>query len=272
MPELPEVETIRFQLAGKILHKKISGVEVKYAGLLNVSAKEFIKAVEGAKITGIKRRAKILIIDLSSGWSLLIHFKLTGQLIYDGKSGIDQPHLIYHFSDGSQLKHFDFRKFGYVKLVKSQELKKYLEKEKLGPEPLEKEFTLERFRQLLVLKPKAKIKPLLMDQTFIAGVGNIYSQEACFAAKILPIRPAGSLSPEEVKDLYQGLRQILQESIQHQGTSVDAYVDAFGQEGDYFSRLKVYGRGGQKCWRCGAILKEMKLGGRGTVWCPRCQR
>lgn len=272
MPELPEVETIRLQLAGKILHKKITGVEVKYAGLLNVSANEFIKAVEGAKITDIRRRAKLLIIYLSSGWNLLVHLKLTGQLIYDGKLGIGQPHIIYHFNDGSQLKHYDFRKFGYVRLIKSQELERCLEKEKLGPEPLDKNFTLEKFRQLMARKPKAKIKPLLMDQSFLAGIGNIYAQEACFYAKILPIRRAGNLSPGEVKNLHHGLRKILQASIQHQGTSADAYVDAFGQEGDYAVLLMVYGRGGQKCRRCGTILKEAKLAGRGTVWCPKCQK
>lgn len=272
MPELPEVETIRRQLLEKVCGKKITRAEVKYAGLLNVSAKEFVKAVEGAKITDIRRRAKLLIIYLSSGWSLLIHLKLTGQLICDGKSGLGQPHLIYHFSDGLTLKHYDFRKFGYVRLIKSQELEKYLEKEKLGPEPLDKNFTLEKFRQLMARKPKAKIKPLLMDQSFLAGIGNIYAQEACFYAKILPIRRAGNLSPGEVKYLHHGLRKILQDSIHCKGTSADAYVDAFGQEGDYFSHLKVYGRGGQKCRRCGTILKEAKLAGRGTVWCPKCQK
>lgn len=272
MPELPEVETIRRQLLGKLCGQTIKSVEINFAGLLNVPAKKFAQAVVGAKVSDIQRRAKLLIIVLSSSWSLIIHLKLTGQLILDGRPGLGEPHLVYHFRDGSVLKHYDFRKFGYLKLVKSSEVSRELEKEAFGPEPLDKNFTLEKFRQLLAARPKTKIKPLLMDQSFLAGVGNIYAQEACFFAKILPTRPAGSLSPAEVKDLFEGLRVILQESIEQKGTSADAYLDAFGQEGDYFSRLKVYGRGGEKCRRCGAVLKEAKLAGRGTVWCPKCQK
>jgi formamidopyrimidine-DNA glycosylase len=196
---------------------------------------------------------------------------MTGQLIYNGKDGIGEPHIIYTFADGSQLKHYDFRKFGYVKLIKTSEVQKQLEKEKLGPEPLEKGFTLEKFHILFASKPKAKIKPLLMDQTFLAGVGNIYAQEACFYAKVLPTRQVGTLTNKEIKELYNGLQKILKDSIESKGTSADSYVDAFGREGDYLLKLKVYGRGGQKCLRCSAVLKEAKLAGRGTVWCPKCQ-
>lgn len=272
MPELPEVETIRLQLLSKIRGKRIQNVNIKFAGLLNVPAKEFIKAVVGARIRSIDRRAKLLIINLSNGWSLIIHLKLTGQLIYDGRPGIGAAHIIYTFFDGSELKHYDFRKFGYVKLVKSGEVKKRLEKEKIGPEPLDKDFTLKKFKELLAKKPRSPIKPFLMDQTFLAGVGNIYSQEACFYAHILPTRKVGTLKEKEIKDLYNGLKKILKESIDYKGSSVDAYVDVLGRQGEYAPKLKVYGQGGEKCPSCGAALKEAKLAGRGTVWCAECQR
>ncbi len=272
MPELPEVETLRLQLKAKILNKKIKQVEVNFPGLLNVLVEQFIKAVKGARINGIKRRAKILILGLSSGWSLMVHLKLTGQLICDGEAGTGEPHLVYTFSDGSRLKHYDFRKFGYVKLVKTAEVEKILEKEKLGPEPLEKDFTLAKFQKILQNKPKAKIKPLLMDQRVLAGVGNIYAQETCFFAKISPTRYAGSLTQKEIENLYHGLREILQEAILRHGSSVDAYLDLNGKPGNYVPLLKVYGRGGQKCPRCNAILKQIKLAGRGTIFCPKCQK
>jgi formamidopyrimidine-DNA glycosylase len=276
MPELPEVETIRLGLIPRVRNKKIKKVEVVFPGFVNVPAKEFVKAVAGARINDISRRAKLLIFDLSNDWSLVVHLKLTGQLIYDveqaSKPGIGEPHIVYTFSDGSQLKHYDFRKFGYARLVKTDKVEEYLKKEKFGPEPLDKDFTLEKFKELLKKKPKSPIKPLLMDQTFIAGVGNVYAQEACFYAKVLPARKAGTLTEAEIKNLYEGLIKILKESIKYKGSSVDTFVDISGEQGGYAPHLKVYGRGGQKCSRCGTILKEAKLAGRGTVWCPRCQR
>lgn len=279
MPELPEVETIRRQLAQKLVGKKIASVEVNFAGLIKTPLKDFVKAVKGAKILDIRRRAKMLIFDLSNAWSILVHLKMTGQLIMNGPPGGEaglpgtgKPHLVYTFADKTQLKHYDFRKFGFVKLVKTGEVDRYLAKEKLGPEPLDKNFTLQKFRALLLPKPRTKIKPLLMDQTFLSGVGNIYAQETCFAARVLPDRRVNTLSGKEIKDLHQNLQTILKKSIACQGTSADSYVDAFGEAGDYLSQLKVYGRGGQKCSRCGAILKSAKLAGRGTVWCAKCQK
>lgn len=272
MPELPEVETIRQQLVKKIKGKKVKKVEVKLARVINTSVREFERAVIGSKITDIRRRAKILIIDLSNGFSILVHLKMTGQLIYDGKEGTGKHHIIYTFCDGSQLKHYDFRLFGYAKLVKTREVEKILVKEKFGPEILDKNFTLEVFKKLLAQKPKAKIKPLLMDQTFIAGVGNIYSQETCFCAKILPTRIVATLTEEEIKDLYQCLQKILTAALEHKGSSVDAYVDAGGEKGTYVPRLKVYGREGEPCVGCRGKVKTIKLAGRGTSFCEVCQK
>jgi formamidopyrimidine-DNA glycosylase len=273
MPELPEVETIRQQLIKKIKGKKIKKVEVKLPRMINVAISQFEKAVSGAKIRDIRRRAKLLIIDLANAWSIIIHLKLTGQLIYDGCEGIGKPHIIYTFEDGHELKYYDFRLFGWAKLIKTDEVEKFLEKEKFGPEPLDKNFTLEVFKNLLNKKPRAKIKPLLMDQTFIAGIGNIYSQEACFCAKILPTRIVATLAEGEIKNLYQCLRKILTAALERKGSSVDSYVDAGGEKGTYAPRLKVYGREGEKCARGdGGIIKQIKLAGRGTCFCPICQK
>jgi formamidopyrimidine-DNA glycosylase len=273
MPELPEVETIRQQLIKKIKDKKIKKVEVKLPRMINVAVSQFEKVVSGAKISNIRRRAKLLIVDLLNGWSIIIHLKLTGQLIYNGKEGIGKPHIVCTFSDGHELKYYDFRLFGWAKLVKTSEVEKFLEKEKFGPEPLDKNFTLEVFKNLLNKKPRAKIKPLLMDQTFIAGVGNVYAQEACFYAKVLPTRQVGTLTLREIKDLYEGLIKILKKSIGHKGSSIDTYVDVSGERGGYVPFLKVYGRAGEKCTRGdGGIIKQIKLAGRGTCFCPKCQR
>lgn len=266
------METIRQQLLARTKNKKIKSVEVKLARMINVPAVEFEKTVANASVKDIRRRAKILIIDLSNGFSILVHLKMTGQLIYDGKGGTGKPHIIYTFSDGNQLKHYDFRLFGYAKLEKTDEVEKILAKEKFGPEILDKNFTPEVFKKLLVQKPKAKIKPLLMDQTFIAGVGNIYSQEACFCAKILPTRIVATLTEEEIKDLYRCLQKILSVALEHKGSSVDTYVDVGGEKGTYVPRLKVYGREGEPCIGCRSKVKTIKLAGRGTSFCEACQK
>ena len=271
MPELPEVETIRLQLEEKIKNKKIKKVEVLQPRMINLSAKEFIKRVEKSKVKNIRRRAKLLIIDLSSNYSLIIHLKLTGLLIYHQEPD-KHTNVVFEFSDGKKLLYKDLRKFGWMKLIKTTEIPAFLEKEKFGPEPLSKDFTLEKFKEILSEKKRSKIKPLLMDQSFLAGVGNVYSQEACFLAKTDPRRQAGSLTEREIKDLYNHLRKILAASIKYRGSSVDTYLDIFGKKGKFEYHLKVYRKGGEKCPRCGAKLKTIRLGGRGTTFCPKCQK
>jgi formamidopyrimidine-DNA glycosylase len=277
MPELPEVETIKLQLERKIKGKKIKKVEVKLAKMVRgVSVAKFKKVVRGVKISNIRRRAKLLIINLATGWSLVIHLKITGQLIYQKRpeSGEKKKyaHLIYQFTDRTRLLHNDMRQFGYVKLVKTSDLEKLFVKEKFGPEPLASHFTLKKFKEILAKKPRAKIKPLLMDQTFMAGIGNIYAQEACFYARVLPTRKAGTLTAEETSRLYRGIRTILPTAIEDRGSSVDAYVDISGRQGNYEHKLKVYGRKGKKCYRCKSIIKKIKLAGRGTCFCSKCQK
>ncbi len=242
--------------------------------IYGIKPEEFKKRVVGAKIEKISRRAKLLIIQLSNGYSLVIHLKLTGRLLFKKKleKEDEKSHIIYEFSDQSFLLHHDFRQFGWVKLIKTLELEKYFAKEGFGPEPLDKSFTLEKFKDLLSKKPRQKIKPLLMDQTFLAGVGNVYAQEACWGAKILPTRIVKTLKEKEISDLYHYLIKILKEAIRYRGSSVDAYVDIEGKQGEYVPKLKVYNREGEKCFRCFGKIKKITLAGRGTYFCPVCQK
>ncbi|HRY63423.1 MAG TPA: bifunctional DNA-formamidopyrimidine glycosylase/DNA-(apurinic or apyrimidinic site) lyase [Patescibacteria group bacterium] len=179
-------------------------------------------------------------------------------------------HVVFNFQDGSHLFFNDLRQFGWVKLLDGRELEK-LDKE-FGIEPLEKEFTFKKFKELLVKKQNKVIKPLLMEQDVIAGVGNIYAQEACFCAGVMPSRRVKDLSEQELNKLYVCLVKILKLAVAKKGTSSDNYVDAFGRQGNMVKYLKVYDRKGEKCRRCGVEIKVMKQGSRTTAYCPGCQR
>jgi len=242
MPELPEVETIRRQLAQEIIGKKL----------------------DGKGIANVRRRAKILIIDFNDGSGLIFHLKLTGQLIFNGKLSA-HTRKVFNFDDGSQLIFNDARKFGWWKKVKNT---KQIESQ-FGPEALE--IDLPTFRAHLKKHPRAKIKPLLMDQKFIAGIGNIYSDEILFAAKIAPLRLAKTLTAQEIQGIFQNIKKILRAAIKSHGSSVEYYLDAYGQKGNYVKEHKVYRREGEKCLRCGAIIKRIKLAGRSAHFCPGCQ-
>jgi len=278
MPELPEVETIRRQLQKLIVGKKIKEVKVNLPKMVKLPLDEFRKAVIGATVKKVGRRAKILILELANGWSLLIHLKLSGRLIFRKKGELLQSedikwnHLIYYFSDDSRLFHNDLRQFGYVKLVKSGELLDFFKKEKLGPEPLEKNFSFDKLLAILKKKPKAKIKQFLMDQKNIAGIGNIYSDEILFFARVHPLRKVQELKTSGIKKVFEGIRKILLEAIRLKGSSVRDFLDVLGKEGGYVPKLKVYGREREKCSRCGAIIKRIKIGSRSAHFCPKCQK
>jgi len=278
VPELPEVETIRSQLGKLIVGKKITKVDVSLPRMVKLSLDKFRKIVVGSKIKSISRRAKILIFELSNGWSMLIHLKLSGRLIFrrKGEPLKDEDkkwnHLIYYFSDASRLFHNDLRQFGYVKLVEIDKLADFFKKEKLGPEPLKKYFTFEDFSAILKRKPKAKIKQFLMDQQNISGIGNIYSDEILFFASVHPLRKISELKPKEIKKIFVGIKKILTEALKLQGSSVDLYLNALGKEGEYVPRLKVYGREGEKCKKCGGVVQRIKIGGRSAHFCPSCQK
>ncbi|HRY36837.1 MAG TPA: bifunctional DNA-formamidopyrimidine glycosylase/DNA-(apurinic or apyrimidinic site) lyase [Candidatus Magasanikbacteria bacterium] len=271
MPELPEVETIKSQLNKLVAGKKI--IFAEFFGpqkMINLPKNKFLKILTGAKINRVNRRAKLLILELNNDYVLLTHLKMTGKYLWNIPKD-KHTHLILKLSGENQLNFKDVRKFGYLKLIKAEELSKLLGKD-YGPEPLDKNFTLKKFENLLLSKPKSKIKQILLDQKFIAGIGNIYAQEACFYAGILPDRKMETLKKEEVKKLYKGLRTILQTSIKCGGTTADDYLDCYGKKGSYVDKLKVYGRKGLPCLKCKSILLESRLGGRGTVYCPKCQK
>jgi len=271
MPELPEVETIRKGLLAKIKGKKIKDVEIKVPKLVNFDIAGFKKNVLNASIVNIRRRAKLVIIDLSNSNSLLIHLKLTGQLICQGEEE-KSTRATFYFTDNTNLIFNDVRKFGYFKLIPTAKLEDFFKTQKFGPEPLEKEFTLDKFKEILNKKPKSKIKPFLMDQINIAGIGNIYADELLFEAKILPTRIIKTLKEDEIKNLYKSIKKILNKAIKYKGSSFDAYVDSSGDKGDFAPRVKVYRKTGQKCYRCDGIVKRIVLGGRGTHFCPKCQK
>ncbi len=285
MPELPEVETIKRDLGKIILGKKIKEVCVHVPAVIREpSVKEFKKGLEGKTIKNVLRKAKVLIIELSGGKSLVIHLKMTGQLVlrlplstsperakrveglvYPG--GGNKARVSFVFSDGKILDFNDQRLFGELRLLDNWRDFKFIKS--LGPEPFE--ITLERFQEMLS-KKRARIKPLLMDQAFISGIGNLYAAESLFRAKINPQRPALSLSDKEKEKLFQEIKKVLSEAIRYGGSSVDDYVRLSGSPGEYASRHKVYAREGKSCLVCKTPIKRISLGGRGTYFCPKCQR
>ena len=286
MPELPEVQTIVDELEHKIKNKIIKSVQVLADKSVNLPNKRFVRLLLGKKILRVSRRAKIIIIELSSSKYLLIHLKMTGQLVFKDKKGrgISGGHPImfkgelpskftrvfFGFQDGSLLFFNDIRRFGWVRLVDKSEKDKEISK--YGLEPLENDFTYENFKKALHRYSKRKIKQVLLDQALIAGVGNIYADEACFAAKVLPTRSVESLQEKEIRGLFKGIPRILKFSISKKGTSADTYVTTSGEEGTMMKYLKVYGREGEKCKVCGEEIKKMRLAGRGTHFCPNCQK
>lgn len=269
MPELPEVETLKRGLEDRIKDKIIKNIEVDTAKLTNVPLKVLNQKVKNQKIKSVSRRAKVLILALSNDYNLLIHLKLTGQLVLGGLPN-KFTHIIFNFTDGRRLFFNDMRKFGWLKLLNQEQLKKELAD--YGVEPLSKEFTLKKFKEILNKRKKAKIKQILLDQKLIAGIGNIYTDESCFYAKIRPMRIVKTLKPEEIKRLYEGIKKILKFAIDKKGTSADTYIQLDGSPGQMLKYLKVYGRKGEKCKRCPGIVKKIKLNGRGTHFCEKCQQ
>lgn len=305
MPELPEVETVVSELRSKIKNKTIKDVRVLLGkmvamgpGTLSNLRKtdestpvKFSKTLKGLKITDVQRRAKMIIIDLAGKFAILVHLKMTGQLIYFGKKELDKQirlfnieksplvhlptkstHVIFEFTDGSKLFYNDFRQFGYLKLVTDKELPNVKELQEYGPEPLDKKFDLKTLESIMARRPNAKLKQFLMDPNLIAGIGNIYSDEIAFYAKVRPTRLIKSLNPKERQLIFKGIKKILQEAVDHYGSSVGDFVRPSGDWGTYGLVHKVYGREGQKCKRCGTMIKSVKLGGRTGSYCPLCQK
>lgn len=282
MPELPEVETIRLGLEKYLIGHKIEDVAVNFPKIFSGEAKDII----GGKITGVRRFAKVLSIDIDNGFSIVIHIKLTGQLIYRGVNLKNPPklsvkvnggipgkhtHVIFVLDKGSYLYYNDFRRFGWIKVMKTNEVEGSKFIGKLGPEPF-KDLTLEKFKEILT-KTKRAIKVVIMDQEKMGGIGNIYANDALLLSKIFPKRAANSLSETEQKNLYDNILKVLKRGLEFGGASELSYVHADGSDGGYQKHFIAYGRDGEMCLVCKKEkLKKITVGGRGTYYCPNCQR
>lgn len=266
MPELPEVETIKRQLQKSIIGKKIVDVIVHKSQVIKEPFLAlFKKNIKGSRIKNIIRKAKVLVIELSNGKSLVVHLRMTGQLVYPGSG--QQSRATFKLSNRKFLDYNDKRMLGEIRLLNDWRDLKFIKQ--LGPEPFD--LTKDEFSKMVSQK-KTKIKALLMDQTFIGGMGNIYAAEALFKAKIHPLRPACSLTPKEKYTLFANIKHILDEAIKYKGSSVDQYVTASGEKGSYASHHKVYDREGEACLICKTAIKKINIGGRGTCFCGRCQK
>lgn len=273
MPELPEVETVRRQLEKEFKGALIKSVEVRFGEKISPAGPTFIKKITGKKILSVERRAKLLIIHLSGGLNILVHLKMTGRLLlrHTGDLLPKHTHVIFHLNKNRELRWEDWRRFGFLKLMDDAETAEHVEAQHYGPEPLEKSFTWQKMAMCLRGSPRKKIKPLLLEQTCIAGIGNIYAAEAVWYAKLHPETRVASITDPQMKQLHKGLVGILKSSIPAGGSSADAYVDIYGHQGTFVPKLNVYGREGKPCRRCGTALKNLVLGGRTTVYCLKCQ-
>ncbi|MFA5063295.1 MAG: DNA-formamidopyrimidine glycosylase [Candidatus Omnitrophota bacterium] len=266
MPELPEVETIKRDLEKIVLGKKITKVCVHNSRVIReLSVAGFKKGLEGATIKNILRRAKLLILELTNGKYLAIHLKMTGQLVYPG--GGKNSRVAFHLSGGKILDFNDQRLFAELRLLDDWHTLKFVQR--LGPEPFD--LSLRQFKEMLD-KKKTAIKPLLMNQTFIAGIGNIYASEILFQAGIHPERRANALTDKEKELLFKAINDILNAAIEHAGSSVDDYVRVSGEKGGYVKYHKVYGKEGRGCLVCKTTINKINQGGRGTYFCPKCQK
>ncbi|MCF7908411.1 MAG: DNA-formamidopyrimidine glycosylase [Candidatus Omnitrophica bacterium] len=266
MPELPEVETIKKDLTKTILNKTIVAVKVRKKSVIKEpTPAKFKKGIVGESVKKIIRRGKLLIIEFRKDKFLVIHLRIAGWLIYGPEQ--EKARVSFKLSDGKFLNYMDQRVLGQLKLLKDWRELPFIKS--LGPEPFV--LSSEQFQEIF-RKKKTKIKSLLLDQTVIAGIGNIYAQEALFLAKIDPQRSASSLKAKEVKVLGEKIISVLKEGIKYKGSSVDSYRDLSGDKGGMEKRLKVYGRKGQPCLVCKTPIKKICLAGRGTCFCSKCQK
>lgn len=288
MPELPEVETLKRELAKILPGRKIKSAQVLWEKtVLPLSPEEFQKQIKNKIIKSVGRRAKILLIDFADSTALAIHLKMTGQLIFEPKSGKiiagghpdrqlgeKQPtkhtRLVFQFQDNSKLYFNDLRKFGWAKLIDDKQARQLVEP--LGLEPLSKVFSDQALLDIFKHFPNRTIKKILLDQTLVAGLGNIYVDEACFLAKLLPTRQSKSLRSLELKKLHRAIVDVLKLSIRKKGTSSRNYRRSDGSLGGFVPYLNVYGRQKEPCKKCGAPIQKITHAGRGTHFCRNCQK
>jgi len=282
MPELPEVETIKLQLARFLKNHRIVSIDVRNRKTFQGDEKKILDT----KIVDTRRFAKVVVIDLSNKFSILAHVKLTGQFIYRGPNlkkpgdlskkvvgGVPGPHtlVIFNLDKGGILYYNDIRRFGWIRVVKTSEVPNEPFIKKLGPEPFNG-LTLEKFKEILSTTSRP-IKIVLMDQEKMGGVGNIYANDALWLSKINPKTPAKSLNTEAAKSLYGSVLKVLKAGLKYGGASELAFVTPDGKEGEYQKHTLAYGREGDVCDRCHkSVFKKFFLGGRGTYYCPVCQK
>lgn len=286
MPELPEVETIRLDLIKKLLNIKIEKIVIRKKTIIKGDYKKFISILNNNFIKDIKRIGKLLIFELGDNKNiLLIHLKMTGQLIYKTYNkyicgGHNSPiilndlpgkhtHIIFNFKDSSKLFFNDVRRFGYLKVIDKLLLDDI--KKNYGIEPLKQEFNFKNLK-LIFKNRKSPIKAVLLNQKLISGIGNIYVDEILYASGMFPGKKANKIKDYEIKKIIISSNKIIKKSIKFRGTTFSDYHDCDGRKGNFSDHLKVYGREGERCFKCGNIIKKIKLAGRGTNFCQNCQK
>lgn len=287
MPELPEVETVRIGLAGLLPGRTVASEWHDWPKGFPNAAKDVDAFLIGVYVTAVRRRAKVLIIDLSSHYSLVIHLKMTGQLVFRSSSehfGAGHPNdslvgelpdkttrVVLTFTDKSKLFFNDQRKFGWMRLLPTATVEQLDFFQKVGPEPLADTFTADDFMARLERRRNSGIKAVMLDQTVVAGIGNIYADESLWGAKIHPETRVAKLSKAKRQALYTALQAVLRLSIQKGGSTDRNYVNHEGKRGSYLTFANVFRREGQPCPRCGTAIIKMRAAGRGTHICPNCQ-
>lgn len=274
MPELPEVETIVRGLRARLPGRRVRAVTIRQPAILKTPPPLFIGCLLGAVVRHVQRFGKHILLRMgrrgqAGSYWLMIHLGMTGQLVMEPTALAARPHThaLLELEGGESLRYIDIRRFGRIQLTPGGGLPPELAG--LGPDPLEigEEDFVNRVRSRA-----ARMKSLLLDQRFLRGVGNIYADETLFRAGIHPATPGRRISPKRAKNLWRAMRQVLEEAIAYGGSSVSDYVDAAGQPGGFQFQHRVYGRAGQPCVNCGTRLRRAIIAGRGTAWCPRCQR
>lgn len=308
MPELPEVQTVVTELNRRLKNRRIKGVVVTKPKIVHIGPAtvsnirdgsigkitKFAKLLRNQQILSVRRRAKLLLFDLSGPLTMMAHLKMTGQFIFEDKKQkqktaskyriLNKPtaplvqlpskytHAVFSFNDGSTLYFNDVRQFGYLKIVLDKDMDQVKELQTFGPEPLDRKFTFARFTEALNRRSKGKIKPVLMDPMVVVGIGNIYSDEILFHAKVRPTRTVASLTTSELKAIYRYIGIVLKQAIKYKGSSVGDFVRPDGSWGSMGKHHFVYGRRKLACLRCKTKIENLKLGGRTASYCPKCQK
>ena len=274
MPELPEVETIRLQLEPHVVGRTFERVEIHDPRLVRPFEPLAVAAeLEGERVAALERRGKYLVVRFESGRVLLIHLRMTGSLRHARRGELGEDayrRAVVNLDDGSDVAYRDVRRFGTWHLLEPDEVDEYLGR-RLGGEPLERTFTEKRLGERLSGR-RAPLKAALLDQRTVAGLGNIYVDEALWRARLHPLREAGTLDDDELRRLAKGIRESLRAGLARQGASLRDYATPDGSRGRAQERFRVYGRAGEPCTRCGTPIDKIRVGGRGTCYCPGCQR